>query len=469
MNEARAELSVGIFAIVVMGLLAIMTFKTEEITVGDAGGYVLYANFKGTAGLDEKTKIKVAGVSAGYVESIALVNGIARVGLRMNDNVRVHPDAIASIKTSGLLGDKYVEVRIGSEGEPLRQGDEITNVVDAAEVDDLVQNLTEISIYLNGFMKEVTSKEVSAHIKNIMANLDEITARINTTLEGDMETLSRIARNIEEITESMKDETPEILANLNSAITRLDKLLEETSPSIVSIANRTDSTMGEVQEIAAKVNRGEGTIGKLVNDEQLYEKVTTAAGGVSNTLSRVDSFRTFISFRGDYLTKIKDGKGTFTVELSPRANKSYILGIVSDPVGRVTVTETTVGGVTTRTETVEQKLEFIAQFARRFSNTTLRIGLTENTFGVGADQHLFNDRIRFTFDAWDFGEDEALAKDPHLRIGADIYATRNLFVSAGYDNPLNEHHAGYFIGGGIRFEDTDFKYLFGSMPSIPGQ
>jgi phospholipid/cholesterol/gamma-HCH transport system substrate-binding protein len=469
MNDMRSEFMVGIFAIAVMAILSFMTFRVGEFSIGKKSGYVVYAYFNNTAGLSEKTRVKIAGVSAGTVEDIVLIDGTAKVAIRIDKNVRLYSDAVALIKSSGLLGDKFMEISIGSEGPELEDGDVIINVIEVAEVDDLVKNLTDVSAYLNDFMKEVTSREISIHINNIMANLDEITARINTTLEGDMDTLSRIARNIEEITESLKDETPEILASLNSAVYRLDMLLEETSPSIMSIANRTDSTMGEVEEIAAKINSGEGTIGKLVSDERLYDQIASAAGGVSNTISRVDRFRTFITFRGDYLYKVRDGKGTFTVELSPRENKSYILGIVSDPVGRVTVTETTVGGTTTREEKVEQRLEFIAQFARRFSDSTLRIGLTENTFGLGADQHLFNDRVKLTFDAWDFGEDEALAEDPHVRIGADIYPTKHIFISGGYDNALNSHRAGYFLGGGIRFEDEDFKYLFGSMPSIPGQ
>ncbi len=225
--------------------------------------------------------------------------------------------------------------------------------------------------------------------------------------------------------------------------------------------------MGEVEQIARKVNEGEGTIGRLINDEQLYEQISSAAGGITNTIGRVDRFRTYLNFRGDYLDSVKEGKGQFTIEFAPNKKKYYVIGIVSDPIGRVSTTSTTVGGVTTTTQTVEQDFEFILQYAQRFKDTTLRIGLTENTFGVGADQYLFNDRVRLSADAWDFGEDEYLSDNAHLKFSLDFFATKNIYISGGYDNPLNKQWKGYFIGGGLRFEDEDLKYLLGSMPSLP--
>ena len=485
----RSELSVGVFAIGVMAILSMMTFRVGEFSLGKKTGFIVTARFHNTAGLSEKTKIKIAGVNAGVVEDISLVNGAALVSIRLKEGVMIYSDSVVVIKSTGLLGDKYIEISIGSKEPFLADGGEITNIVEVAEVDDLIKNLTEISSTLSRMMLTLEKRGADDNLSNILANVDDITNEMRIAIAGDKKNLRNILTRIESImtnidrtvqasagpltnaiknAEAASEKAPELMDELYLAVTRLNDLLEKTSPSLISIANNTDLTMGEVQQIARKVNEGEGTIGRLINDEALYEKISSAAGGLSNTLGRAERFRMYVNFRGDYLSSVKDGKGQFTLELAPSKEKRYIIGIVTDPIGKVSTSESTVGGVTTTTTEVDYNFEFIAQFARRFKDTTLRIGFMESTFGVGADQYLLNDRVRFSADAWDFGEDEHLAENPHLRLALDLFVTRNIFISGGYDNPFNSAFNGYFVGMGLRFEDEDLKYMLGSMPSLPG-
>ena len=67
---------------------------------------------------------------------------------------------------------------------------------------------------------------------------------------------------------------------------------------------------------------------------------------------------------------------------------------------------------------------------------------------------------------WDLNADEAYSDDAHIRVGIDYKVFKLLFLSAGYDNPLNSQRDGVYIGGGIKFEDEDLKFLLGSTPSI---
>jgi phospholipid/cholesterol/gamma-HCH transport system substrate-binding protein len=98
----------------------------------------------------------------------------------------------------------------------------------------------------------------------------------------------------------------------------------------------------------------------------------------------------------------------------------------------------------------------------------VRGGITENTFGFGLDQFFFNDRLKLSLDAWDFGNDESNSKNPHIKAGADYFIFKNIFISGGIDNIFNKKWRGAYIGGGVRFEDEDFKYIFGTVPRIPG-
>ncbi len=502
MRRLSLELKVGIFAIIVLAILSFMTFRIGGFEwVKKRTGYIIYVDFGNIAGLDAKTKVKIAGVDAGIIESITLRDGKARLVLRMYPEVKLYSDASAAIKATGLLGDKFLAIDIGSKEPFLKEGDTIKNVREIVDIDDMARNLSEVSANINklavSLNESLGSEEAKRSLKESIVNLEKITSGINTAISNNDIRMRNVLDNIKELTASingliqdnrdsvrtamsnfkdfsgsLKEDGPSLISNLNKATKELKAIVEENRSSI-------KETVDSVKNITAKIDSGEGTLGKLVKDEKLYHTLSKAAEGVDRTISSIERFRTFITFQGEYLSKPKDGKGYFYVTLQPRPEKYYILGIVSDPIGKVKTTETStsVNGVTTveKKEEVEKKIEFTAQIARRlvesdtFKDTVLRAGVTENTFGVGVDQYFLNDRLKVSVDAWDFGRDEANAKNPHVKFGADYFLFKHLFISGGVDNIFNKKYRGAYLGGGVRFEDEDFKYIFGTVPKIPGQ
>lgn len=491
MKGSQAEFIVGVFAMVVIAILAFMTFRVGEITLKKKAGYTVHAFFEDTTGLDEKTSVKIAGVDSGTIEKIDLVNGRARVTIRVDPNIRLYSDASAAIKSAGLLGDKYLELKIGSEEPALGEGGEITNVREIADIEDLVTNLSSASENITDLVSGINTPEVTESLREAMVNMRDITrdlkdvisennlrfravlervesltASLDEVVRENREPLRDTMANFRDFSGSLSARGPEILDRLESASEELRTLLAESKDDIRSAVKKTESTMESVNRLTEKVERGEGTIGRLFTDESLYDSMNRAAGGLGNTVGAVERLRTFFTFRGDYLMEQEEAKGHFYLTLQPRPEKYYILGVVGDPVGTVETVER-VDGTVIREE-VKEEIEFTAQFARRFKDTALRIGLTESTFGFGADHFLWDDKIKVSFDAWDFGENEFQADNPHLRLGADYFIFKHLFLTGGIDNILNDENRGAYIGTGIRFEDEDFKYLFGTVPSIPG-
>ncbi len=495
MRGFSTELKVGIFALIVLAVLSYMTFKVSGKEWLHKEGYTLYVYFSNVSGLDEKTKIKVAGVDAGVIEKIALEGNRVKLSLRIYPEIRLYRDAVASIKTSGLLGDKYLEIKPGTEKIELKEGEIIQRVHEPMDIDDMIYKLAGISDSFQTLTKNINdifgTEETKKALKETAANLAKLTKNLNTavtandrrlkkTLEG-INTLTvsinkLVEDNSSEITDTVSNlrvlsaEAPEMVKELKGAAKELKSLLKENRPKIARLMEKTDKTMSSVQKVAEKIEKGEGTIGKLVTDERLYESVTKAASGIENTIARIERFKTFMTFKGEYLTKTGDGKGYFDLILKPRPDKYYILGVVDDPLGSVTTTKTvtSVNGVTTVEEedVIERKVEFTAQIAKRFKDSVLRIGLKENTVGLGADQFFMNDRLKVSADIWDFDNEEEGAGRPHLKLSMDYYLFRNIFVSGGVDNLLNSRWRGVYFGGGIKFEDEDLKYLFGSLPSV---
>lgn len=494
MRGFSAELKVGAFALLVIAVLIFMTFKVGGLEWTKKRGYSIYANFKNVAGLDEKTKIKVAGVEAGMVENIELSNGMAKVKLRINPEVKIFKNAKASIRSTGLLGDKFLDINIGSPDQPaLKEGDAVSNVTELVDIDDLARNLINVSQHFTKLSESLNdvfgNEEAKISLKKTIINLSEITDSLNQTItindhkmrtvldsintltasissliENNREPLTSTIANMKDFSGSLKSNGPELVENLNKATKELKALVEENRPGLKSAVESMDN-------IAQKIEKGEGSLGKLVKDDRLYESVNKAAEGINKTLSAVDRFRTFITFQAEYLTKQKDGKGYFNVTLQPTPDKYYILGVVGGPVKNVVLTETTTTppGTTVKEEEKKKKIKFTAQFAKRFGAAAVRIGLKENTFGAGGDYFFNEDKFRISADVWDFSKDEEGAKNPHVRVGAEYSFFRNLFISAGADNILNRKSNGGYVGIGVRFEDEDFKYLLGTVPRISTQ
>lgn len=497
MKTLSPELKVGIFAIAVILAISYMTFKVGDFTLGLEKGYRLYAEFGDISGLDEKSRVKVAGVKAGIVEKIQLVEGKARITLLMDPRVKIYKDAAASLKVTGLLGDKYLALWPGSPQEPLlKDGDTISNIKLSADMDVLANKLilaaermSNLAESLNeilgtskdrdamrttiGNLRDVTENLNQSIIANdvklrkVLDNIEKLTASLNNLLKENKGSVSSAIAKLEDFSNTLQEKGPALIDDLSSAARELKSIVEESKPAVKDSVENIKEASASIDRIAQKIDRGEGTIGRLFKDEKLYESLNDAAGGISKTLSAVERLRTFIQFRTEYLTKDSDWKGYFDVTLQPKKDKYYILGVVRDPRGSIEVTETTINGITTKEEKIEEKLEFTAQFAKRFKDLALRVGMTESTFGIGADYFFKDDTIKISTDAWDFNADEAMAKKAHAKIGIDYRVFRYLFISGGIDNLLDNSRRGVYVGGGLKFEDKDFKYLLSVSPQIP--
>ncbi len=126
-----------IVGIICLGYLSIKLGKMEVL--GNEG-YEVYALFSNSGGLKTGASILIAGVEVGRVKSVALEDYQARVVLSLTSNVKVQEDAIASIKTKGLIGEKYVEITPGGSEEIIPPGGRIRDTQPAVDLERLISN-----------------------------------------------------------------------------------------------------------------------------------------------------------------------------------------------------------------------------------------------------------------------------------------------------------------------------------------
>jgi len=137
MKRFDLELTVGLFIIAGIICLGYLSIRLGKIEVVGSKGYEIYALFSNSGGLKVGSSIMIAGVDVGRVKSITLDNYQARVVFHFPENVKIQEDAIASIKTKGLVGEKYVEITPGGSKkiiEPRGQMRETQPAVDLEEI-----------------------------------------------------------------------------------------------------------------------------------------------------------------------------------------------------------------------------------------------------------------------------------------------------------------------------------------------
>jgi phospholipid/cholesterol/gamma-HCH transport system substrate-binding protein len=140
MKKYTQETVVGIF--VVIGLLAIayMTVKLGNVGFLGESTYTLYAKYSNVTGLRVGNPVNMLGLEIGRVEKFEMdqENQVAVVTLKIKNGIEIYDDAIASIKTEGLIGDKFVSIDAGGGGDLLENGDTITDTESPTDIMELV-------------------------------------------------------------------------------------------------------------------------------------------------------------------------------------------------------------------------------------------------------------------------------------------------------------------------------------------
>ena len=138
MRKFDLELGVGLFIIAGMVCLAYLTIKLGQLEVFGDKGYEIHAVFSSSGGLKTGSSVVIAGVDVGRVKKIVLDDYQARVTMSLPLEVKIQEDAIASIKTKGLIGEKYVEISPGGLDENLKPGGVIRDTQPPIDIEQLI-------------------------------------------------------------------------------------------------------------------------------------------------------------------------------------------------------------------------------------------------------------------------------------------------------------------------------------------
>ncbi|MBI2569564.1 MAG: MCE family protein [Candidatus Schekmanbacteria bacterium] len=504
MAGISTEAKVGGF--VLAGMLIFAYFSIQVGVIGMPWrdtGLTLVAPFSNIAGLEDRAAVRMAGVRVGSVGGIELRGGRAWVTMVFQPGVAIPTGSRAEVSSMGLMGEKYIEVIPGkADAPPLADKAEITGSPPAS-MDQIVGVLSaigeDIKAITETFRGELTSADGKERIHRIFENVDQISTDLQTTIADNREyvgdTLKNVAdltremklliaenrilvtqsvTNVRDLTVDLKDRGPEIMERIAQILEKIDVLLAENRANLdATVANLEKAsgdlgdTMDSVSHITRKIDEGEGTLGMLVNEETTHDNLNAVLAQAQSFLGGLSTFETALGYRGEYLGRHDKAKSYISLRVQPREDKFYLIQLVDDPRGKLTIsdelieTETPEGGTETKNihrEVREDKFKISVQIAKRYQHLTFRGGLFESEGGLASDLRFFDDRLSFSAEAWRFGHD---TQSPHLKLYGSYTFYPNLFVTAGWDDALESAEESVFLGAGISFTDQDITKLLG--------
>ena len=140
MKKFDLELAVGIFMIAGILCLGYLSVKLGRMEFFRGRGYEVHAIFSNTGGLKNGSSVVIAGVEVGRVKQIVLDDYQAKVFMILPENIKIQDDAIASIKTKGLIGEKYIGITPGGSDRIVEPGELIRETEPAVDMEQLISN-----------------------------------------------------------------------------------------------------------------------------------------------------------------------------------------------------------------------------------------------------------------------------------------------------------------------------------------
>lgn len=493
MRDTWNAAKVGLL-VIAMSAAGWFVYRAVEERAGGGDGYAVYALFDDAQGLIPKSRVLIAGIDVGFIRDISLEGRQARVDIEIEPGVELHEDATITQKSASILGEALLVIDPGTLAAPtLDDGDRIAVAAGAPSTDDILTSVGETALSVQriaaqmerAFGTDEGGEQMQSALVNLSGALEAInrTIRANeqvvgNTLESLEDTttaagprLVRILDNVERVTAELRD----IAAADQDALETDDGSVSGTVASIRRSADELEGVLGDIREVSGRVARGEGTVGRLTEDEALIDEVEGVVRGVNDFVAPIGRLQTIVELRSEWNFLSNTLKSYVSLRLQPREDRYYLIQFVNDPRGLTRFTETTIRRsppaddevpVQQVTEvTTSDEFRFTLMLAKRVAFATFRFGILESTGGIGADLHFFDDALEINTDLFAMGEQTV----PRFRVRAAYEIVSKLWVLAGADDVFDTD-ADFFVGAQLRFNDEDLKSIlpFAGVSSIGG-
>jgi phospholipid/cholesterol/gamma-HCH transport system substrate-binding protein len=320
-SERSIEVKVGILILLSLGILIAFVLLMGGLSF--QASYPLYVDFDNPGGLQSGAPVRIAGVKVGKVAAMEFRGGVidpqtgrrtlVRVKLAVEQSVRnaIHDDALFYVTTQGVLGEQFLSIDPGMPGRPVLAEGAIVKGIDPPRIDLFLakayelldttvsglQNnrelIGDIAVNTAGLLKNLNGVLVENRdrIGRTMSNVEQLSSEARQlTVEARAQyvnnpKIQHLIDNIDRLTTDLQRDTTPLLKDAREAAANLNRVsatvgspeqqakLQKAIDEIEQLAGRANATAADAQSIVAHIKKGEGTVGSLVMDEQIYDDV----------------------------------------------------------------------------------------------------------------------------------------------------------------------------------------------------
>lgn len=285
------EVKVGILAIVAI-LILILGFNFLKGQSVFNKPFVLYARFPDIGGLEKSNTIKINGLNIGRVHNYYAadneVNSII-VELQIDKNISIPRNSVALIDGS-LLGSPFINIQKGNVNTYLKTGDTISTRVDQTLLGNLQAQLAPTLTRLNetfdslkrviGGLNSIFDPNTKSNVRDLITNLAVTSGELANLLNIESGAMAQTLKNLNAVTGNLAKNNDVINSSLRNVEVTTSRL---ANSNIEGVVDAMRSTIGELQGTISRFNTNNGTLGLMMNDRQLYDKLN----GVSSRLDKV--------------------------------------------------------------------------------------------------------------------------------------------------------------------------------------
>jgi len=422
------KLRVGLFVGGTLLVLAVFI-----LLVGDVGylfkkaGYTLNVDVPSAAGLDTKAVVKMAGVKIGFVNDIRLAGIRARVVISVEAAVRVPVDSTATFSALGLLGEKYVEITPGKSSEFCRDGAVILGAMTIGfdQIGGLLSSLGGELQAAAAAVRGALDEEMRAKFKAALDEAAGAAGELSAFLAKNRGGVESLVQGASRMVDGIGQTAAEAAADLEKTLALLRDTIQENREGLKADLTKIREAVEKLQSILDRIDRGEGTAGKLIREPALFDEARQVLTSVQKTTQTLSAVKGYVDIQAGYYGKSELVRASLTAGLRPTERSFFEAGLVRDPWA--------------------DKFKFSLQGGWRFGRFAPRVGFIENELGVGLDYFGGSDRWGLSLEGFDFNR----ADSPRIRLTAKVFPARRVYFLAGTDDFTLARRREYFFGFGL--------------------
>lgn len=292
MIKLKREVKVGLFALIT---LAALYWGTNLLKGRDFfnRNNKYYATYDQVNGIQKASAIVIKGYKVGVISDITydpLRSEKIVIEFSIKNKFRIPDNSSARIYSDGILGGKAVEIELGSSEQYLNNGDTLRSFrekdlfdIAGSELEFMKQKINKMAGDISETLIGVNSllADNAENISVTLGNLADMSTTLSNVIKTEEEDMRSIIDNMNALSSTLRNNAEKIDGIMTNVESFTDSLSQSNIPSLV---NSLTASLGEVNTALAKVNNSEGTLGKLVGDEALYDSLVAASGSLAALL-----------------------------------------------------------------------------------------------------------------------------------------------------------------------------------------